>query len=143
MTPDSVPSRTRGFYVLHKPNRYPSATGAIFPVTDFRTAFPLHSASHPVPCCYCNHLYWQSTLRLLCRRSPVRALPAVLRRHHTRTRSHRNTTADRFLLLRLYHDAHAVDVGVVMQKQQAVLAHHTINPFGIHGGESFIARLFS
>ncbi len=31
----------------------------------------------------------------------------------------------------------------VVQQQQAVLAHHTINPFGIHGGKLFIARLFS
>ena len=29
-----------------------------------------------------------------------------------------------------------------MQQQQAVLAHHTINPFGIHGGKPFIVRLF-
>ena len=74
----SIPSCICWFHARHKQNRCPSATRTIFPVTDYRTAFSLHPISHPVPCWCCNHLYWQPTLWLLCRSSPVRTFSIVI-----------------------------------------------------------------
>lgn len=94
---DSVHSRTSEFHALYKPNCFPSATGLIFLLTSYRTTFPLHPASHPIPTACRNHLFWNPCLWLLCRSSSTQTSPAAFRYHHSLTLSHLNTSATRFL----------------------------------------------
>ena len=119
------------FHTRYTLNRYPSATAPLCRATCRRSAFPPTSASHParsnchsLPCLLPS--LWPHG-----RSSPARTLPAVFRRCRSRTRSHLNTSAYRFLppLSCLMFTLRSL--WFVMQQQQVMLAHYPVKPFGI------------